>query len=149
MVLNASLAAVHYLALAIGFAGICMRASALLSSRPGNPVRPIIVADNMWGLAALLWISTGLIRAFAGFEKGTSFYLHSTGFWMKMSLFLLVFMLEFKPMMTFIGWRRAGKVEIGTDDLPLLEKFAKSSRIQVALTLIIPFVASMMARGVL
>ena len=44
----------------------------------------------MWGIAAALWLVTGLLRAFAGLEKGTGFYLASPLFWTKMGLFLLV-----------------------------------------------------------
>lgn len=47
-------------------------------------------ADNWWGLAALVWIGTGVIRAFGGFEKGSFYYLHNHFFWMKMTLLAVI-----------------------------------------------------------
>lgn len=62
-------------------------------------------ADNFWGLAALLWIVTGLLRAFGGYAKETSYYLDNIFFWLKMGLLVLVFLLEIWPMITLIRWR--------------------------------------------
>ena len=47
----------------------------------------------MWGVAALLWLVTGLLRAFGGLEKGTQFYLTSNLFWVKMTLFGIIVLL--------------------------------------------------------
>lgn len=141
------LAATHYIALAIGFAGICLRLQALTSPKVGQSLKPLFLGDNLWGVAAIIWIVTGLLRAFAGFEKGSAFYLDSTGFWIKMGLFLGIFILELKPMLTFVRWRMAKKTEVLSEDLALIKNFAWASRIQVALTLVIPIVASFMARG--
>ena len=52
---------------------------------------------------------TGLLRAFAGLEKGTAFYLASPLFWLKMALFVAIVALELWPMATFIRWRREQK----------------------------------------
>jgi putative membrane protein len=37
----------------------------------------VFTADSFWGIAALLWIVTGLWRAFGGLEKGSDYYLHT------------------------------------------------------------------------
>jgi putative membrane protein len=34
----------------------------------------------------VLWIGTGLVRAFGGYEKGAFYYLHNHLFWAKMGL---------------------------------------------------------------
>src|SRR3546814_12900469 len=50
-------------------------------------------------------LATGLLRAFAGLEKGTDFYLASHLFWLKMALFVAIVLLEIRPMLTFMRWR--------------------------------------------
>ena len=67
----------------------------------------VFLADSLWGLAALLWVTTGLWRAFGGLEKGSAFYLGSTAFWIKMTLLGLILVLEVWPMVTLIRWRLA------------------------------------------
>jgi len=44
-------------------------------------------------VAAGLWIVTGLLRAFAGFEKGTAYYLENDAFLIKMALLILILIL--------------------------------------------------------
>jgi putative membrane protein len=82
-----------------------MRASALRRLKDQHGVDAVLFADNLWGLAALLWLITGLWRAFGGLEKGSDFYLHDAAFLVKMGLFTLVFALEVRPMLTLIRWR--------------------------------------------
>src|SRR5262245_15420883 len=98
MTLAHFLAAVHLLTFGLGFASIWMRAHALRNLRDSSGIKQVLAADNLWGLAALLWIATGLWRAFGGLEKGTEFYIHNTAFLVKMGLFLVVFVLEARPM---------------------------------------------------
>src|SRR5262245_17175681 len=99
------LASVHLLALGIGMGSVWARGRALLTAAAGKPasadpdaaLRNALTADNFWGVAAALWIVTGLARAFAGFEKGSAYYLHNTLFWVKMTLFIAIFALELRP----------------------------------------------------
>src|SRR5918998_1467823 len=70
-------------------------------------LRRLFAADTVWAAAAGLWVATGLLRAFAGLEKGTEFYIGSPLFWVKMALLLAVVALEVWPMATFIRWRIA------------------------------------------
>src|SRR5688500_12719910 len=101
-IVAALVSAAHVLALGIGLGGIHARGRAL---RRGD-VPGVRHADMWWGVAALLWITTGPARAFLGLEKGTAWYLANPHFYVKMGLFLLVLVLEVWPMTTFIGWRR-------------------------------------------
>jgi len=34
-------------------------------------------ADNWYGVAAILWVVTGLLRAYGGLEKGSAYYLEN------------------------------------------------------------------------
>jgi putative membrane protein len=97
---SAIVAALHYLALGIGLPAVFLRGRALRAPLDDAGLRRLFAADALWGVAALLWLATGLLRAFAGLEKGTAFYLHSRPFYLKMALFLAIVALEVWPMTT-------------------------------------------------
>ena len=108
MLARAVVAAFHYLALGIGLGAVVARGLRLraLGRAPTDAAQltPLFHADSLWGLAAALWLATGLLRAFAGLEKATAFYINNGFFYVKMALFLAVFALEITPMVTFIKW---------------------------------------------
>ncbi|HEX6751531.1 MAG TPA: DUF2214 family protein [Longimicrobium sp.] len=140
------LAALHLLALGIGLGAVWTRARALRGTPDAAELRRAFAADGLWGLAALLWISTGLIRAFGGFEKGASYYLQSNAFLVKMALLMLILGLEVWPMLTLIRWRRSmarGEVL----DLHAAPALARISIIQAFLVVAMVFAATAMARG--
>lgn len=137
----------HLFALALGLSGVFLRGRALRSlKKDPAAVNEVLRADNLWGVAALLWLGTGLTRAFGPFEKGPGYYLHSGPFLVKMGLFGLVFALELWPMVTFIGWRvrQSRGIPLDTSRAAL---FAQTNTIQLLATLAMPFFAAMMARG--
>jgi len=80
------LAAVHLLALGVGLGGVWARGRALQAPLDVPALRRVFSADTWWGIAAVLWIGTGLVRAFGGYEKGAFYYLHNHLFWAKMGL---------------------------------------------------------------
>lgn len=142
MYLRAALSAVHLVGLAIGLGAVYARGRAL--SRRDVPA--VLFADNWWGVSALVLLGSGLARAFAGFEKGSAYYLASDAFWLKMSLFGLVLALEVWPMVTFIRWRIA-RGRGGEADLSWAGALWWVNAAEVALVVAIPFVAAAMARG--
>ncbi|MDB5282499.1 MAG: putative rane protein, partial [Bacteroidota bacterium] len=93
MNLKLFIAFIHILVFGIGFYSIWTRANALKKLKDNSGLPEVFKADNFWGLAALLWIVTGVWRAFGGLEKGTAYYVHNTAFLIKMLLFGLVFVL--------------------------------------------------------
>ncbi|MEY3051445.1 MAG: hypothetical protein RLY31_1230 [Bacteroidota bacterium] len=105
MTLSHFIAALHLLTLGIGYGFLWMRAYQLARLPKTADLPAVFFADNMYGLAALLWIGTGLWRAFGGLEKGTAYYLDSTAFWVKMGLFGAVFACELYPMVVLVRWR--------------------------------------------
>ena len=145
--ISAVVSALHVLALAIGLPAVFLRGRALRGRLDDEGLRRVLAADNVWGIAAGLWIVTGLLRAFAGLEKGTDFYLRSPLFWVKMALFVLILLLEIRPMVTFIRWRvRLGRGE-QVDASAALALYTLN-HIELALVVVMVFVASLMARGV-
>jgi putative membrane protein len=143
---SAVVSALHLLALALGLPAVFLRGRALKAPLDRDGLRRLFAADTVWGLAAALWLVTGLLRAFAGLEKGMAFYLGSSLFWVKMGLFLLVIVLEIRPMVTLIRWRRAlGRgTAPDTSSAPVLYTL---NHIELALVVVIVFVAAFMARG--
>jgi putative membrane protein len=141
------LAASHLLALGIGLGAVWVRGRALQQSLDtAAAFRRVFAADAGWGLAALLWLSTGLWRLLGGFEKGTAYYLQNHVFWTKMGLFLLVLILEIGPMVTLIQWRR----QVGAGTLPdpsAARRMTRISFLQAGLIVLMVFAATAMARG--
>ena len=152
MNISASLfASAHYLALGIGFFGVAYRGVALKEALQGlthERARKIFLGDAFWGVAALLWIATGLMRAFGGLEKGTEFYLSNHIFWTKMLLFGVIFGIEIKPMITLIKWRGAFKKGQPPTATPeQLRQLRVINHIEMLLLVIMIFLAGLMARG--
>jgi len=140
------IATVHLLTLPLGLGAIWARGRALGATRSAADLKSVFVADNLWGLAALLWLSTGLLRVFAGLEKPTAYYTHDRVFYAKMALFLAVFLLELRPMITLIRWRGAIRRGVAIDTAPAAG-LARISQIQMALVIAIVFAATALARG--
>jgi putative membrane protein len=139
-------ASLHLLALGIGLGAVWARGRALRSSLDAGTLRQVFFADTLWGLAAVLWISTGLWRLLAGLEKGTGYYLQNHLFLTKMALLVLVLLLEIRPMITLIRWRRTVSRGEAPDTraAPLL---ARISFVQAWLIVLMVFAATAMARG--
>jgi putative membrane protein len=148
--LRLSLAALHVLALGIGLGAVWVRARMFTHPQFDAPVaRRVFVADTWWGIAAALWLVTGLWRLFGSTEKSTSYYMYNHVFYLKMALFFLVLILELWPMITLIRWRSAARRE-GAAWQPnaiVARKLGLVSYAEVALVVCIVFAAVAMARG--
>ena len=139
-------AALHLVALAIGIAAVYGRWRALRRVKSTVDLPDVFHADNWYGIAVLIWLITGLMRAFGGMEKGTDYYLGSHWFLGKMALFVIVFLLEIYPMITLIRWRRSLK-KGGLVELGLVPALARLTLIELPLLIVMVFMAAAMARG--
>jgi len=146
-VVAAIVSALHVLALALGLPSVYLRGRALKGPLDAAGLKRLFTADGVWGIAAVVWIATGLLRAFGGLEKGTQFYLTSPLFWVKMTLFVLILLLEIWPMVTFIRWRMAVG-HGGQPDTTRARELYLVNHIEMALVVLMVFVASFMARGI-
>ena len=145
-VVAAVLSALHLLALAVGLPAIYARTRALRGPLDAESLRRVFIADGWWGFAALLWIATGPFRAFGPFEKGAAFYLGTWLFHLKLGLFALIFALEIGPMVGLIRWRMTLK-RGESPDISAAPLYRLLSHIEMALVVVIVFVAAFMARG--
>ena len=147
MNLRLVLAWMHLLALAVGLAGVWARARALRDSlrdpEDTGALRRAFIGDAWWGVAAALWLITGLWRLLGSTEKSTAYYVESHAFLLKMGLFLAVAGLEVWPMLTLMRWRTKRAVPNPRD----AGRIEVISYVQCALIVVIVFAAVSMARG--
>jgi putative membrane protein len=140
------LAWAHLLGLGIGLGAVWARARALSGPLDPAGLRRAFAADTWWGVAAGLWIVTGLVRAFGPFEKGSAYYLSSGWFLLKMALLLAILALEIAPMITLIRWRIALAHGRALNTGPA-RTFARISDVQAVLVVLMVLCATAMARG--
>ena len=144
------LAIVHLLALGIGLGAVWARARAL-GERPldRGSLRRVFAADGWWGLAAILWIGTGLWRLLAGTEKATSYYLANHIFLAKMGLLAAILLLELWPAVTLVRWRRkaARSGASWTPDSSTAARLRAISYLEAVLVVAMVCAAALMARG--
>lgn len=148
--LRITLASLHLLALSLGMMAVVLRGSALRETVSVESLRRAFRLDTIWGIAAALWLVTGLWRLLGHTEKPTAYYLDNHWFLLKMSLFVLIVLLEFGPMLTFIRWRKslhAGAAPASFVTSAAARRIAITGHIQATLALVMIFAAAGMARG--
>jgi putative membrane protein len=146
MALRWIFAALHLLAFGIGLGAIWSRSRALRQPLDAAGLARVFAADALWGVAAALWLFTGLVRVLSSLDKGQEYYIQNHLFLLKMVLFVTIVVLEIRPMMAFIRWRAAiRKGEL--PDTTQAPAFATTSTVQAVLVLLIVIAATGMARG--
>lgn len=146
MTLRWILASLHLLALGLGLGAVWVRGRALSSRLDERGFRTVFLADMWWGIAAFLWIATGLWRLLAGLEKTTGYYFQNHLFLTKMGVLAIILILEVWPMVTLIRWRQ----QVKNGALPAASAAPALARIsfaQAVLVVLMVFLASGMARG--
>jgi putative membrane protein len=138
------LATLHLLGLGVGLGAVWVRARAFHAGSDGATLRRALAADNAWGLSAVLSLGTGLLRAFAGYEKGSAYYLQSDAFLAKMALVALILVLELWPMIALVRARLARATSIPPAQALA---FARISDVQAVLLVLVVCCATAMARG--
>jgi len=148
--LRIALAGLHLLALGLGLGAVIARGTALREPPSNAALRRAFRSDSTWGIAALLWIVTGVWRLLAGIEKPTGYYLANPVFHAKIGLFLLILLLELWPMMTLIRWRRSFGAGESAERLMTSgpgRRIAMISHIEALVVVVMIFVAVALARG--
>ena len=147
--LRLTLATLHLLALGIGLGAILTRARTLRERLDMDAIRRLFRVDTAWGVAAGIWIGTGVWRMLGSTEKAATWYMGNQLFIWKMILLGVILILEIRPMITLIKWRRAAAN--GTLDLkeigPTAKMISLVSSIQAVLVVLMVALAVAMARG--
>jgi putative membrane protein len=148
--LRVTLAWLHLLALGIGLGAVLDRAAALRDQSGPASLNRAFRDDTAWGIAAVVWIGTGLWRLLAATEKSTSYYLHNRFFMAKMALLVVILALEIWPMVTLIRWRIAAAQQRLSDITARADtarRVAMISTVQAVLVAAMILFAAAMARG--
>jgi putative membrane protein len=140
-------AAVHLFGFAVGLGAVWTRYRCLRTPLDQGALRRALVADNWWALSAVLLISTGLLRAFAGYEKGAGYYLGNHLFLTKLGLLGVILAVEVVAVVILVGWRRT-IARGGEPDVHRAGLVASISLWQAVLLLAMLVMATGMARGV-
>jgi putative membrane protein len=140
------LASLHLLALGFGLGAAYARARALRGTLDDAGLSRVFLADRWWAIAGVLWIVTGVLRAFFGFEKGTAFYMGTGLFHAKLGLVVLILVLEVWPMVTLMRWRKARRAG-ESPDTSAARTLARISHAQAGFVVLIVLLATAIARG--
>jgi putative membrane protein len=141
------LPALHLLSLALGVLSLTQRARALAAAERNENLRAVFFWDAVYGLVAVVWLGSGLWRAFGGVEKGTDYYLSNHAFWTKMLLLLVLLVIEGYLAITFVRWRLVLK-KSGAVSLERKARLVRFHYAEFWLILGMVVMATLMARGV-
>ncbi len=100
--------------------------------------------DAFYGLAAIVLLGAGLTLWFGGISKPTFYYSKNWIFHLKVGLFALVGILSIYPTVFFIKQRKGDAAET----IAISSKLIWMIRLELILLLIIPLLATLMARGI-
>ncbi|WP_324731892.1 DUF2214 family protein [Pseudomonas paeninsulae] len=137
----------HYLSIFLLFALLTLEHQ--LFKRPLDlpRARSLIRVDIAYALSAGLVLASGAARL-VWYGKGLAYYLHNSLFHAKLGLFILIALLSILPTVVFLNWRndlKAGQVPQISARLGTL--VIMTIRLELLLLLILPLLATLMARG--
>ncbi|MDH0897068.1 MULTISPECIES: DUF2214 family protein [unclassified Pseudomonas] len=145
---DAIAASLHYLSIFVLFALLTCEHILFRADLDHATARRLLRIDLAYGVTAGLVLATGLARV-VWFGKGVDYYLHNWVFHAKVTLFILVGLLSILPTLTFFNWRNdllAGKAPTITP--AQARRTIWVIRLELLLLVCLPFLASLMARGV-
>jgi putative membrane protein len=148
--LRVVLAGLHLLALGVGLFAVVYRGSALREAITESSLKRAFKFDTLWGIAAGLWIVTGLWRFLGSIEKPMAYYEQNSLFRLKMGALVLILILEIWPMITLIRWRiqlKKGTAITTIATTATAQRIAIICHVQALLIVIMVFAAVGMARG--
>jgi putative membrane protein len=144
-------ASLHLIALGLGLGAVLTRGNVLREPISTSSLRRAFRADTLWGIAAVLWIVTGLWRVFGSFEKGVPYYTHNMLFMAKMTFLILILAIEIGPAVTLVKWRVAllkkGQPPESVATPQAAKRIAMVSHVQALLVVLMVILAAGMARG--
>lgn len=148
MTSDALLAYFHFASL-IGLAALLAAELALAAQPPSaGGLHQLRSLDGLYGLFAMLTLGSGVARVVWG-AKGYAFYLGNPVFHLKVTLFVVVGLLSIYPTLKFLRWSKAARADGNAlPDQRSVGKVRKVITLQLAILALIPFAATLMARGI-
>ena len=148
MLLDATLAALHYLSI---FLLIVFLAAEAVLCKPelisATVIRRLGIYDALYFGFAMAALASGLARLFFG-VKGAAFYTSSFFFWAKIAAFVLIALLSIPPTRAFARWRK--RLRQNATALPSPEEITgvrKWVMREAHALVLLPIFAVLMARG--
>ncbi|HKP95411.1 MAG TPA: DUF2214 family protein [Fibrobacteria bacterium] len=133
----------HFLSLIV-LCGTLLAENVLIrNSLTRKELSRIASVDAVFGLGAVSTLTAGLLLWFK-YGKGTAFYLKNPVFHAKLSLFLIVGLLSIVPTVFFLKQRKGAPEEV----VAVPASVSRILRIELAIALLIPLFAVIMARGI-
>ena len=145
---SATVAYIHYLSFMVCFGVLIYERISVKADPSKKEAISILIADVIYGIAGIALLVSGIYRVIK-FGQGSEFYTQNPVFWTKMVVFGLVGSLSLYPTFTYVLWA----IPISKGELPnVSENLASRLKTLINIELIgfgsIPFIASLMARGV-
>lgn len=140
----------HYLGLFVAGMALAVERATIKPGMSDDEESVLGNADIAYGVAGLVVVVTGYLRATADWGKGWEFYAHSPVFWVKLALTAVAGASSLFP--TYHIVRRAVAKANGEGVAPMSEKLAARMTTLINAELLailsIPLAATLMARGV-
>lgn len=145
--LEALVAYLHYLAMVLIAVFLVAEHRICRPGLAAEQVRRLARIDFLYMLAAALALATGVVRV-VWLGKGPAFYLYNPVFYVKIALFAAVGLLSISPTLQYLRWMREQR---SGGPAPVPYQIARASlyvRAELVLFLLIPLMATLMARGI-
>lgn len=143
----ATVAYLHYLSIFALFALLSIEHVLFKAPLDLSRARSLMITDIAYGICAGLVLASGVARVL-WFGKGTTYYLGNGLFHAKVGLFILVGLLSILPTYVFFNWRNAVQAGQVPEPSPRQVRLVIwSIRLELLLLLLIPLLATLMARG--
>ena len=137
----------HYLGIMALMGSLISEHLILKPGLPKSLIKPLALIDLVYGLSAILVLTTGLLRWFV-YGKGYDFYMATPLFHIKLTLFIVLGILSIFPTIKFLSWRKQLKRGEEPDtSVKTVKKMLLFIRIELFILAIIPLLAVMIARG--
>ncbi len=137
----------HFVSIILLFVSLTAEKLLFKPSVDQKAAKKIMVFDSLYGIAALLLMTTGFLKFFL-YGKGSSYYLHNYLMWIKLGLFTVVGLLSIYPTVYFLKWRKiikaGNEIVIPESDYKKISIFI---HIELAVAILIPLFATLLSRG--
>ena len=145
---SASVAYIHYLSFMLCFGALIYERFSLKANPNRQQAISMVIADIIYGVAGIALLISGVYRVIK-FGQGSEFYTQNPIFWTKIIVFALVGSLSLYPTITYVLWAiplSKGTLPHVTEDL--VSRLRRIINIELVGFASIPFLATLMARGV-
>ena len=148
LIKSASVAYLHYLSFMFCFGALVFERISLKINPNKKEAISMVIADVIYGIAGIALLVSGIYRVIK-YGEGSEFYTQNPVFWIKISIFAVVGSLSLYPTFTYILWALPlSKGELPTVGENLVSRLRLIINIELLGFALIPFIASLMARGI-